>query len=506
MNERATAARSAPWAVLRGWLGTLPKLPGLLAGLKSRPRATVAVTLGALALLGFAFIGRPPIDPALTAVARRGDLQVRLVASGTLKPARSITYRSPLGSREAEVVFLAPEGTIVGEGDLVARVEARDLPRELERSVEDQRRAKVDLQVAEAEREEGAANLDSLADGEGALSVDEARLRLQIAEKKAERLRGEYAGLKPLFEKGFITRDELEKSEFELEQAEGELGLAKKRADLFIGRTHPRDRQKARLLLAQKEARLQNARAQLSEAEARVKALRADLENCSLYARAPGVVVYEDFLGTSPRRKVRLGERVTASQGLVTIPEVNRMLVEASVPEAEVHRLHPGQAATIRVEALPSRILTGRVGRVGSLARASAEQPLGGKRFDLVVEVDSTDAELRPEMTARVDVLVSDRRGVLLIPVHAVFEQQGAAFCYVVRRFGVQTRRIEVGETDDRHVEVRAGIADGDRVALVEAVATRPGPPPDGAGDAPKSDDLKGRQLGPGNGSPLAPR
>ena len=505
MTERAPETRAATWALPREWLAAAPRL---LAGLRSRPRAAIAVALGALGLVGFAFIGRAPIDTALTAVARRGDLQVRLVAGGTLKPARSITYRSPLGSREAEVVFLAPEGTVLGEGDLVARVEARDLPRELERAVEDQRQAKVDLQVAEAEREDGAANLDSLADGEGALNVEEARLRLQVAEKKLGRLRGEYAGLKPLFEKGFITREELEKSGFELEQAEGELGLARKRADLLIGRTHPRDRQKAGLLLAQKESRLQNARAQLIEFNARVKALRADLENCSLYASAPGVVVYEDFLGTFPRRKVRVGERVTASQGLVTIPEVSRMLVESSVPEAEVHRLHPGQIATIRVEALPSVTLTGRVARVGSLARSSAEQPLGGKRFDLVVEVDPTEADLRPEMTARVDVLVSDRRGVLLIPVHAVFERHGTTFCQVVSRFSVRNRRIEVGDTDDRNVEVRAGIADGDRVALVEAVAAAPDSPrPDAGGEAkPLGDELKGRALHPGRDTPLAPR
>src|SRR5262249_55420781 len=286
--------------------------------------------------------------------------------------------------------------------------------------------------------------VDNLTQGEGALSVDEARSQLGLAERKVQRLREAYEANKPLMERGFITRDELDKSAFELEQAESELALLRRKAQILVERTHPRERQKATLLLSQKEAQEQNARTRLAEAEAHVKALREDIENCSLYAKATGLVVYEESLGASPRRKIRVGDRVTSSQGLVTIPEVKRMLVEASVPEADVHRLHAGQPANVRLDAFPDVRLSGKVTRVGTLARVSSERPFEDKRFDVIVELDPSDADLRPEMTARVDVLVGERKDVLLIPVNAVFERQGLTVCHVLRALRTETRQVEL--------------------------------------------------------------
>src|SRR5207249_2877880 len=160
--------------------------------------------------------------------------------------------------------------------------------------------------------------------------------------------------------------------------------------------------------------------------------------DCTLYARHTGLVVYEEYLSANPRRKIRIGDRVTASHGLITIPEVNRMQVEASASEADVHRIHPGQLATIRLEAFPDLHLTGTITRVGSLARATADRPFEEKRFEFVVAVDRTEAELRPEMTARVDVLLGERHDALLVPVNAVFDRQGMLVCHVVSRFGIE--------------------------------------------------------------------
>ena len=204
-----------------------------------------------------------------------------------------------------------------------------------------------------------------------------------------------------------------------------------------------------------------------------------------MYARRPGLVVYEDYLAGNPRRKIRVGDRVTSTQGLVTIPEVDRMLVESSVRETDLHRVRHGQPATIRLDAFPDLQLTGNVLSLGALARASAARPFEEKRFDLVVELDATTAELRPEMTARIDIVVAERHDVLLVPVNAVFEQADHLVASVVTRWSTEPRLIELGATGDLFAEVISGLAEGDRVALLDAPATGvtpeatlPGPPP----------------------------
>jgi multidrug efflux pump subunit AcrA (membrane-fusion protein) len=192
---------------------------------------------------------------------------------------------------------------------------------------------------------------------------------------------------------------------------------------------------------------------------------------------------------------------VTGSQGLVTIPEVERMLVEASAQEAELHRLRPGQPAAIRLDAFPDLRLTGKVTRVGTLARASADRSFEEKRFDLIVEIDPTEGDLRPEMTARVDVLVGERSGVLLVPVNAVFERQGVTVCHVLRAFRVETRQVELGDSDDVLAEVRAGLREGDRVAINDVLTGQAPAAAAGTGSVGVYQRAREQQ-----GNPLAPR
>lgn len=408
----------------------------------------------------------PAPNEALTATVTRGELVATLTSSGTLKPIQSITYRSPVPGRDIEIRELAPEGSKVNEGDLLVRLDTTDLEVELARIRQELRQAQMDLQVAEGEWDEAGAEVKAVTEGEGALTVEEARTALLRAEKKAERLREEYASLRPLLDKGFITRDELARTSDQLEQAEDELGLARKRTDIVVQLSHPREQKRAALLLAQKASQLGHVRTRVQETELRLTTLARLIDECTIRARGPGMVVYEEFLNANPRRKLRVGDRVFATQGIVTIPEVNRMLVEASVGEAEVHRVSAGQPAVVHVEAFPGLKLTGTVARVGALASASAARPFDDKRFDLVISLDPTDAELRPEMTIRADVIVGSKQDVLLVPVTALFNQDGK---YVVYRNGVaEAHPVEIGQSNDQVAEVVSGLREGDRVALTE--------------------------------------
>ena len=406
-------------------------------------------------------------DEAMVATVSRGELTARLTSSGTLKPMQSITYRSPIPGRDVEIRDLAPEGSRVAAGDLLVKLDTTDLEVELTRVRQEHRQVQMDLQVAEGELDEAGAEVKAVSEGEGALTVEEARSSLQRAQKKAERLREEYEHLKPLLEKGFITRDELARTEDQLEESEEELMLARRRTDVVVQLSHPREQKRAALALAQKSAQLGHTRTRLAETQLRLETLERLIDGCTIRARGPGLVVYEENLSSNPRRKLRIGDRVFASQGIVTIPEVNRMLVEASIGESEVHRVTNGQPAEIRVEAFPDVRLTGKVTRVGTLASASANRPFDDKRFDLIITLDPTTAELRPEMTIRADVIVGSRTNVLLVPVTAVFNHQGTRVVYVIGATGSERRPVDVGESSDRMVEIVAGLREGERVSLI---------------------------------------
>ena len=449
------------------------------SALKS-PRTAIAVAIGVAAITVFVYWARAGADDSMVAPVTRGELTARLTSSGTLKPIQSLTYRSPIPGRDDEIRDLAPEGSRVNTGDVLVRLDTTDLELELARVRQEDRQAKMDLQVAEGEWDEAGDEVKAVTEGEGALTVEEAKSVMLRAQKKAERLREEYEHLKPLLDKGYITRDELARTEDQLEEAEQELILARKRSDIIVQLAHPREQKRAALGLAQKGAQLGHARTHAAETQMRLDLLVRLIDGCTIRARSSGLVVYEENLSANPRRKLRVGDRVFATQGIVTIPEVNRMLVEASVSESEVHRVHAGQLAEVHVEAFPDLKLTGKVTRVGTLASSSANRPFDDKRFDLIITLDPTNAELRPEMSIRADVIVGTRTGVLMVPVTAVFNNQGSRVVYVTGATGTEMRPVDLGESNDRMVEIVAGLREGERVSLSAPGAPAAQPTPRG--------------------------
>jgi HlyD family secretion protein len=441
-----------------------------------RRRLLVGAGLILLVALGtFALVrGREPAE-GLVAVAKRADITVALVETGILRPAESITYRSPLVGRDAELTFLTPEGTYVEEGDLLARLDAAELTRELERALDTTRQAEVGVAVAAAQREDAIADVESVTEGERALEIEEAKAKLLLTEKKVARLQEDYDGLKPLLAKGFITREELDRSALDLEQAQTELGLMRKRVNLLTGKAQPREEQRARLQLAQRNAQLANSQLQAKEVAALVASLKGAINACSIYARHAGLVVHEEFIGATPRRKVRVGDRVSAIQGLVTIPEVQKMLLDTSVREADLWRVRIGQAATITVDAFPALKLTGRIIAVGTLGRGALDRPFDGKRFDITIALDGTNRDLRPDMTSRARIAVAERRQVITVPAAAVSRRGDVWFVTLVRAIGSADRQVRLGESDDALVEIVDGLSEGDRVSLTGSGAARTG-------------------------------
>lgn len=410
-------------------------------------------------------------DVALTAEVTRGPLRIHLIESGVLKPQQSITYRSPLSGREAEIVTLVPEGTRVQKGDLLVKLDTTELERELQRAVQNLRQVQVDQTVAKLERDEAAANTLALTKGGMALTGEEERFRLELAEKRVERLRTELESLQPLLDKGYITREELDRVAFELEQAEAEASMARRKADVFVASTRPLEIQRAERQLAQREAQLQNAEAKLDAAKSQVTWLNEMIARCSIYARQSGLVVHEELLAANPRRKVRLGDRVTSSQGLVTIPEVGHMIVETSVREADLQKVKEGQSAVTRLDAFPDARLDGKVVRVGTMARDSGTQVFAEKRFDVIVELGPSELELRPEMTARVEILVQELPDALMAPVNAIFEREDYFVAHVVTPWGMRTKQVGVGLSNGTYVEVLTGLREGDRLSLRDVVS-----------------------------------
>lgn len=113
---------------------------------------------------------------------------------------------------------------------------------------------------------------------------------------------------------------------------------------------------------------------------------------------------------------------------LMTLADLSIMEVEVQVDETDVIDVRLGQPAEVHVDALPDRIIAGRVTEVGS----SALQRLGtvssatqeSKDFKVVVTLDDPPDSLRPGLSASADIITAEKKNVLAVPISALVLQE----------------------------------------------------------------------------------
>lgn len=228
--------------------------------------------------------------------------------------------------------------------------------------------------------------------------------------------------------------------------------------------------------------RAQTQRAAVDVRDAEVDAARASvaqLENSlsEVETRLRDTVLRAPMSGVVTRRYVEVGELVTSgiqtfSSGtpLMQIADLSQMQVRVQVNEVDVARLRAGQRARIELDASRGAGLPGRVTRV---APASAVPPgaqgqgggggsSGIVKFEVRIDILRVDPRLRPGMSANVDIITDERRGVLVLPLEAVDLDHAR----VKRRSGeaVVDVPVKLGLRGDNQVEIRSGLRPGDQV------------------------------------------
>jgi hypothetical protein len=83
-----------------------------------------------------------------------------------------------------------------------------------------------------------------------------------------------------------------------------------------------------------------------------------------------------------------------------------------------------------------------------------------------MIRIQERVENLKPGMTAVVDIHVDRLKGVLSIPVQAVAQVKKDTWCYVHSDEGVERRLIKLGRSNDKFVQVIEGLSAGDRVIL----------------------------------------
>lgn len=466
-----------------------------------------AVLAAALVVLLFLRGFTDASSSVATALAREGPFDLTIVETGALQALKSVSYASSIQSNQAKIIALAPEGKMVAKGDLLILFDStpfeeqiRESEALLSQALAESVKSRQDLVLQEVQNGEELAaarqkedksglQLRDVEDGKGKLREDEVKAELAEANRELRRISGARDDLKPLLAEGFITRQEMDRADQEVEKATEKVAIAKRRHDAFFEFGRPLERSQARAealasressralssaaasRLEQRRAAIESANSRIREAQSRLNTAQAQLSRCEVRADVPGIVVYRPVFFGAEQRKAQVGDQVWANQPLLILPDITRMTVEARVRETDVHRVAQSQKVQVRVAAYPDLRLMGRVSLVGTLAQEDAARR-NGKYFTITVEIDGREERLRPGMTATIEIQVERREKALFVPVQAVFERDGSRVVYIRGLGGFRPREVVVGSVNRDFAVIEKGLLVGDRVALSDPMAS----------------------------------
>jgi RND family efflux transporter MFP subunit len=185
------------------------------------------------------------------------------------------------------------------------------------------------------------------------------------------------------------------------------------------------------------------------------------------------VTLRSPIAGTVVEADVTSGELINNSHKLFHVINLDFLWIEANVSEYDLARVRQAPGASYRLAAYPDRtmpILSGG----GRLIDVGAVVDPDTRTVPIRYGVPNPDGTLKVGMFADLLVETNRRESTLTVPKEAVADEGGEVVVYLQR--GGETferRRVEVGIRDATHVEIRNGLAAGDRVATKGAYTIR---------------------------------
>jgi len=173
-------------------------------------------------------------------------------------------------------------------------------------------------------------------------------------------------------------------------------------------------------------------------------------------------VIYPTAEAWKRAPEIEEGATVHRDQTLLLMPDLSKMQVKVGIHESMIDRIKPGLAARIT---LPDKTLDGEVSSVASVTGAAGWWTGNVVKYDTLIKLPSVNG-LKPGMSAEVEVIIDRHADVLTIPVAAVVETAQGDFCWVKTAEGAKRRVLQLGDTNDTFIVVKAGLNDGDEVVL----------------------------------------
>lgn len=324
-------------------------------------RILVLTIVAAAVVGGFYLIQNTSLggqEEVALAEVKRGDLTVRSFFRGELRAVRSLPVTAPNLGSQSQVTQLAPAGALAKRGDLIVELDDSERVAAMEDNLLEVEQIQEQLKQAETE-----LAIRKLQD-----EVELTRANFQVRRAELQVRRNE-----------LLSTIDARKNELTLEEAQ------QRKSKL---------EQDIKNRLAQSEAELAVIQERLTKAQLDVNREQRRIADARVLAPISGLVsILENRSGGrggfgTATPTVREGDQIPAGLAVAQLLDLSEMELVAQVEEVERANLAEGQEALIRLDALPGKLIHGKIKRLGSTASINVFRGEATKKFDCILSID----------------------------------------------------------------------------------------------------------------------
>ena len=391
-----------------------------------------------------------PIVSVKVAKAEKEAIAAQIVAVGTIWPREKSDVGAKISAQIKTMALL--KNKLVRAGEVIAVLESRDLQAQRAEAV--------------AALNQERANERSVTTGTIPQTNAQDQKALRDARAKAATARATFERRQLLYDKGGISKKDLEASQLELTTAENELRLAEQTITLRATSLNPNDRALAAARVAQAQQHLATLDAQLSYAT----------------IRAPITGIVTDQFQYQ-------GEFAAAGGKLVTIADISEVIIKAPFADTVVAELKVGDPAAV----LPTDTSSEEMkGRITLLSRSSDPT---NRTVEVWVTLANGAGKLRANGAAQVTISANSKNDAVVVPASAVTldasnANEGTVMVVDAASVAHETK-VTVGIRTTDKIEIASGLQGGETVVIEGNFSLADGTKVEVAKDEPPPDEKK---------------
>jgi HlyD family secretion protein len=426
--------------------------------------AVVAVVLCAVAGVVAAVRRASPAttnDEIPTGLVKRGDLDMKVYVTGELRASHSeMLTAPPIGGGALQITHLLHTGTVVKKGDLVMEFDPTEQLYKLDQNRSELLQADQEITKARADAAVVAAQ-DKVALLKARFDVRRAELDVQKNE--------------------LVSTIDARKNDLALEQAK---------------RVWAELEQDVKSRSASGQATISLAEEKRNKAKLAMDQARDSIKKMRVTAPMDGLVALEKnegaaggiFFSGMSLLEYREGDQVEPGRTVGQVIDPKGMELVSKVGELERNNIKAGQSVDIQLDALPGSGFQGTVKTVGGNSTHRFWEDDSSSKFEVAVTLVTTDAQMRPGLTAQVFINGDPQKNVIYAPRQALFLKDNKRVVYVRHGNNFEPREVKIQAQNESRAAVE-GISAGTEIALIDPTAPRKtansSAPSPGAGGAP---------------------